>query len=722
MFTRSVGWAGAILAALLLSTPLTGLAGPRVLEESAKISAPDPTYDFPVSIAVDGDWLIASGWKWTTDEWSDQDHSVWLFQRQSNGTWAVVRRLVQHIDAAALDEPPLTLDMQGGVAVVLFEGFSWIFERSGTNWLSVPSPISTNGMDAAVNGGTILVSSGSCSWSANAYRKGTNGAWALVRHTEGQPDEFCENEDTRGSVDVSGNANIVYTWANELFPEGSARIFEGPYGTANPPVMTRLVAPPDNVYNLSNPVAIDLPSALAPGEPNNGIYAFTRDGSGTWNLTGTLVRPESLELRVPAAGIDIRGGLAVLASGSLAVFQRNADNTFRYVAKLFDSDRQGLWSSDVSGRRIASAGNGAVYIFDLPTDFTQPATIQDGFEDGNASDWTPLAGSSFSVATTNSRVYRQSSTAGNATSIWGGTDRTNQAVEADIKPTAYASTTGDKWFGLVTRYLDANNYYYVTLRNNNTVLLRRMLNGVFTTLDSAPLPITLNRTYRVRLEAIGTRLSVFVDDQLLGEASDSSLTHGQAGVMMYKTRADYDNILVSANPRTTLAYYPFHYSDGSRENWETLGTWTRIPYESDVFSQTDLTSGARAITGVATEDQIVHARMRRTSAAGTNNWFGLATRYRDAGNYYYFTLRNNNTIALRKLVNDAIVELDSAPFTVAGNTWYRTRFEAVGTQLRVYINDSLVLEATDASHASGRYGPVMYRAGMEYDDILAVQP
>jgi pectate lyase len=73
-------------------------------------------------------------------------------------------------------------------------------------------------------------------------------------------------------------------------------------------------------------------------------------------------------------------------------------------------------------------------------------------------------------------------------------------------------------------------------------------------------------------------------------------------------------------------------------------------------------------------------------------------------------------------VNDAIVELDSAPFTVAGNTWYRTRFEAVGTQLRVYINDSLVLEATDASHASGRYGPVMYRAGMEYDDILAVQP
>jgi hypothetical protein len=723
MFTRSVAWTGVILAASLLSAPLTGLAGPRVLEESARIPAPDPTYDFPVSVAVDGDWLIASGWKWVTDEWLEQDHSAWLFQRQSNGTWAVVRRLVQHIDAAALDEPPMTLDMQGGVAVVLFEGFSWIFERSGTSWTSVPSPIETDGMDAAVNGGTILVSSGSCSWSANAYRKNSNGAWTLVRHTEPQPDEFCENEDTRGSVDVSGNANIVHTWANELFPQGSARIFEGPYGLANTPVMTRLLAPSDTHFQLMDPAAIDLPSALSSGEPNNGAYAFTRDSSGSWSLTDRLVRPDGLALGYGVNSIDIRGGLAVLSGGGTpGVFQRNPDNTFRYVARLIASDRQSLWANDVSGRRIASSGSEAVYIFDLPTDLTQPATVQDNFEDGNASDWTPLAGSSFSIATTHSRVYRQSSTVGNAASIWGNTDRTNQAVDADIKPTAYAASTGDKWFGLVARYLDANNYYYVTLRNNNTVSLRRMLNGVFTTLDSAPLPITLNRTYRVRLEAIGTRLRVFVDDQLLGEASDSSLAHGQAGVMMYKTRADYDNVLVSANPRTTLASYTFDYSTDSRENWETLGTWTRIHHEPQVFAQTDLTSGARAITGVATDDQVVHARMRRTSAAVSNNWFGLATRYRDAGNYYYFTLRNNNTIALRKLVNNAIVELDSAPFTVSANTWYRARFEAVGTQLRVHINDSLVLEASDASHSSGRYGPVMYRAGMEYDDILAVQP
>jgi hypothetical protein len=412
-------------------------------------------------------------------------------------------------------------------------------------------------------------------------------------------------------------------------------------------------------------------------------------------------------------------------SGSASVFQRNADNAYRYVARLFASDRraeQQFGVADVSGRRVAVAGADAVYVYDLPTTFAQPPTLQDGFEDGNASDWTPQAGSSFSVATSASHAYRQVSTTGNAASIWANSDRTHQAVEADIKPTGYATTTGDKWFGLVARYIDANNYYYVTLRNNNTVLLRRMVNGVFTTLDSAPLTVSLNRTYRVRLEAVGTRLRLFVDNQLLAEADDSALSHGQAGVMMYKTRVDYDNILVSANPQTTLAFHQFPGPDDSRKDWETVGTWVEGNTVDGVYTQSDLTSGARAITGVSTDDQVVHARMRRTSGAAANNWFGLATRYRDAGNYYYFTLRNDNTIALRKLVNNAIVELDTAPFTVAANAWYRARFEAVGAQLRVYINDTLILEASDTSHATGRYGPVMYRAATEYDDLLVVQP
>jgi hypothetical protein len=48
---------------------------------------------------------------------------------------------------------------------------------------------------------------------------------------------------------------------------------------------------------------------------------------------------------------------------------------------------------------------------------------------------------------------------------------------------------------------------------------------------------------------------------------------------------------------------------------------------------------------------------------GTQPWFGLFARYRDANNHYYVTLRNSNVISLRRLVNGITEVLDSAPFS-----------------------------------------------------------
>ena len=725
------------LLAGLLALPVGAVAEPRVLEETARIPAPDETYFFPLSVAVDGDWLIATGRKDVFDvPGVDQDNSAWLYQRQSNGTWTLVRRLVQHLILTDLVEPEINVGMQDGVAAITKGEASFIFERSGTNWVSVPSPISTNGMDVEVSGGTITVSAGACDWSTNSYRKNASGAWALVRTTPGETTPYCDNEDERGDVDVSGNAVIVATFSDGTNP-GSARIFEGPFGTT--PIMTRLTAPVGHPFGFDDPVAIELPGAVVGhGEPNVGPQAYTKDPAGHWFHSGPLLRPDNLALQQPAQ-IELGTGLAIIShtgdntygssSGSVSVFQRNSNGTFRYVAKLLASDRdenQGLGgTAEISGRRVVASnfGTRAVYVFDLPTDLSQPAAVQDNFEDGNAADWTPQAGGMFSVvATATSRAYRQTSTAGKATSIWNNTARANQAVEADIKPTAFATVSGDKWFGLVARYTNANNHYYVTLRNNNTLLLRRMVNGAFTTLATAPLTVTLNRSYRVRLEAIGTRLRVFIDGQLAAEASDSALSQGQAGVVTFRTRADFDNVLVSSNPLTTLASYKFSFDDeDSFGNWESSGTWTHDNL-AGVYRQTDTTSGTRSIAGIPTGDQVVSAVVRRIGAAGTNNWMGIAARYRDAGNYYYVTMRNNNTISLRKLVNGAIAELDSAAFAVTTNTWYRVRLEAVGTQLRVYMNDVLRLEAIDASHTTGRYGPVLYRTAAEYGEVIAVEP
>ncbi len=733
---RSRSLLSVVFLAAMLAAPLEASANPPVLEETTRVTTPDPEYTWPVAIAIDGDLMLASGVKYELNT-GLTDNSTWLYQRQTNGNWTPLRRLHQYRFNEVGDEPVIQLALKNGVAVIAKDTASWIFERSGSNWVQVTSPIQTNGMDVALNGGTIIVTTGACDWSSNSYRKATNGAWQLVRQAPPEPQPpggFCEDEDTRGDVDVASNGatSIVATTAATY----SARIFEGPFGTT--PVMTRITGATPEIHLGAN-VTIENDSAIVSGDKLFSLApeAYRRDSIGNWVASGPLWRPDYLDAGSPAT-LQLSGPLAYVPTprdrmhgdytGSVSIFKLDVDGEYRHAARLVASDRgpNRYFGSDgaIGGRTVAvgQGSRGLMYVYELPVEFLQWATTQHTFEYSNAGDWTPLASSSsFAVVNTGtSRVYRQTSTIGNAASLWNNTDRDNESVEADLKPTAFATSAGDKWFGLVTRYTDANNYYYVTIRNNNTVLLRRMVNGVFTTLASANFTVALNRSYRVRLETIGTRLRVFIDSRLLAEASDTALDHGLVGVMMYKTRADVDNVVLSPNPRTTLATHSFGSATDSLGHWRLLGSWQHVP--SSAYGQSDMTAGARAITGVIANDQVVQARMQRTGAAGSNNWFGLAARYLDEGNYYYVTLRNDNTVSLKKLVNGAIFELDSATLTIANNTWYRVRFEAISNELRVYINDVLRLEAADDSHSSGQYGPVMYKTAAVYDDILAVEP
>jgi len=718
---------------------MVALAAPLVLEETAKIASPDPTFAWPVSVAIDGDWIIATGSKpIELAGYPDggTEYGAWLYRRQSDGSWQLVRRLMQAVGPEDIYGPQVIADAQGGVAaIVTMTAGTFVFERSGETWSPAQHTIDANGFSVSVDTGTILVTIGYCSWETNAYRKAADGVWRLVRHTDADSDVTidCENEYDFDTADLSGSSAIVLSVGDV---GQSVRIFEGAFGST--PTVTRLVGP--SGQPTGQPIAIDQPSALARvADADNTLYAYVRDVGG-WRIAGPVRRAE--ELTAAGYGVQMRAGLAVQGvpndsargrnAGAVAVFQRNADGTLRHVAKLVASDgKQDQFfgsGSQVSGRRIVARNvlNRTAYVFELPTSLTQPATVQDDFEDGNFSTWSTLAGSTFSVATAaGSKVLRQTSLAGDAAAFLNGTDWQNQSIEAEITPTAYASGAGSRWFGLVTRFTPGN-YYYVTVRSSNEVQIRKMTNGAIAVLASATLPITLNESYRVRLESIGTRIRAFVDDRLIVEATDTTHRHGQAGLFMYKTAADYDNVVVSANPRTVLATYTFN--DGpdpdSVTNWELLGDWTftREANGNGVYAQSSLAGDARAIGGIDTDDQVIRARIKRTATAGTSSWFGLAARYRDAGNYYYVTLRNTNVVSLRKLVNGAIVELDSAPLTLTSNTWYDVRLAAIGNQLRVYVNDQLLLEAVDATHGSGRYGPVVYKSSALYDNISAVQP
>ncbi len=256
------------------------------------------------------------------------------------------------------------------------------------------------------------------------------------------------------------------------------------------------------------------------------------------------------------------------------VFQPDNDNVYRHVAVLRASHGDSLGDFAISGRRVLAQCGEAVCEFELPASLTVPLTRQHTFTLA-ADDFTTSAGSQFAVVTgAAGRVYRQSNTTLGLThaAVFSSTHWTNQSMQADIRPLAFNGN--DRWVGLATRYRDAANYYYVTLRGSGSVQLKRMVNGAFSTIASAPITVNTNRTYRLRLESTGSNHRVFVDERLVLDADDDSLKLGRAALLTYGAQADFDNVFASPSPLTTLR------ADGTLNPAVPNSTGARRPVDS----------------------------------------------------------------------------------------------------------------------------------------------
>ncbi len=752
-FTRSV-----VPAFSLLFAPLTVHSGPVFIEESAKLELPDPAYQLrPVAPAVDGDSIVLVGADVRGGEFDDEDifHAAFLFERRaSDGTWQFVSKLLETRQRDFLSEQwsEMAVAMEGGRLVINAEDATAgdirrVYERGPGGWLPVadvaaPPEVEDRGHDSEVDGSTFIVGRSSHLLGASVYRKDAQGSWGYIGSAIGAArDEPCTARCTGTDVDLSGDTMIFSA------PDG-AEIWDYSGGTTWSPATT--VAGSGAVTIEGNTVLVgarDVATDAFSTPKATKILEYARTTAG-WNPVDEVRTADAFMNVFDVGAVEFEDGFTVasfpgddlrgLETGSVAVFRRTSGGRFEEAARLVASDavpdQNGLGSEfEMSGRRIVAMGlkppfnpapHGA-YVFDLPVSLSQPATVQDDFEDGNSVGWTALPGSMWSVATSGgSRVFRQSNLGALDGATLGNTDWTNQAIEADVKPIAISGS--DRWVGLAVRYTGPDNYYYVTLRSSNVVQIRRMVNGTFAPVASAPQTFTLNRAYRLRLEAVGTWLRVYVDGKLVLEHQDTALSHGQAVLLTSRASADFDNTIVSPNPHLTLladdfqsSAGAFRWSPGLTSDWAVT---TGDTPGNRVYNQRSTVGDARSVSGVSTRDQIIRTRAKATAFDGSDRWFGLMTRFVDDANYYYVTVRNSNQIALRKLTNGAIQQLDTAPMTVSTGTWYDLRMESVGSKHRVYVNDALVLEANDATHPAGRYGFRTYRTAAAYDDFSAMKP
>ncbi|WP_159104671.1 hypothetical protein [Plantactinospora sp. BB1] len=170
----------------------------------------------------------------------------------------------------------------------------------------------------------------------------------------------------------------------------------------------------------------------------------------------------------------------------------------------------------------------------------------DDFEDGNAAGWTTTGGT-WIVTREESRVLRQSSFAANALARTGQPGWRDYTVVAEVRPDSFNGMPG--FVGVVARAQSSTTFYALVLRPNNTVALTRTVEGRSSTLASAPMTVSTDRSYTLALRTAGRTLTGSVGGTRL-TASDGFILTGPAGLVTTWATASFDNVSVDTDTDT----------------------------------------------------------------------------------------------------------------------------------------------------------------------------
>jgi hypothetical protein len=704
----------------VLSTPTRADVRPLNVTQTLT-RPPSPTFTYwGQNVAIDGGYIIVVGAY-------DGGQQALLYRRNTGGQWVFRRALVTWTGPFVR----ASVAMRNGIAAVQFGDQISIFELTGGDYVRGTSaaPIRHHG-GVAISGNSVLIGGDNCDYDAVIYQKGSGGSWGISGRLDDNQGE-CLNAAYGYAVELNYDYAILrepYGTVGRVWRRNGSAVDWVPAGTL--PFLPEESATVDGAYALQGNTAV---------APNGVIWR--RSGTSTWTRQGETISVDRDDGYGLTFNVAYRDGVLVTNESSryLAfprVYLEASPGNFGHVASMPFFDATGAGYLDISGRTVVATARDydnsrqLVRVFNLPAPLRAPVPVVNDFEDRNVSDFT-FTGGQFVLATRGADdVLAQTASNGLAVAILNDTDWTDyQRVAADITPTF--SGTGSL-VGLVARYVDADNYYYLAIRDNETYGIYKRVNGVDTLLHESYFYNSRSGSFRATLRVIGNKIDVYFSFQQGATVTDNSLTHGRGGIATWLARADFDDVHVTGTDEYLLFSREYGYGGSDDESGmnELSGDWVVLEGGDEEnsyltgLSQRDASGSAVAIIGTPVPNQDVNARMRvdAFAASQTGAWIGLLARYVDARNHYYVTIRATGQIQIRKVVNGVITVLGSANFTPVLGQYYQVRFLVINDQLQLYVDETLVATAHDRDIASGKYGVETYRAAANWESFWVVQP
>ena len=361
-------------------------------------------------------------------------------------------------------------------------------------------------------------------------------------------------------------------------------------------------------------------TAAAPGST-----IYRRSGT-TWTLDQTLMPADYAMGTGDAQAVLYRDNVLITVEGMAQeslwagphLYVPDANGKFQN-AGILDA-RGNTFDIDVSKGTVVAAsedqfGIVELAVFELPTPLMPPKAIVNDFNTRDVSGFQTTPAGAYQLAGSGSQwFYRQPSTAGDTEAVVTGSDWSGyQSVDVRIQP--WNLTNLGQWVGAAVRYIDADNYYFMSIYYDRMAVNRR-LNGVNTELASIPLEgalfnMNFNRFRDFRFGISrgscqpcgGDEISATLrtSDRVFSVSGyDKSLTHGRAALLTHNLRADFDNLRVSPSSRYGLLFMNFFDNPG-RPLETNGGTWTEEEYG---IRQSDQGVLAIAVGGAPIDDQL----------------------------------------------------------------------------------------------------------------------
>ena len=174
--------------------------------------------------------------------------------------------------------------------------------------------------------------------------------------------------------------------------------------------------------------------------------------------------------------------------------------------------------------------------------------FSDDFETGSDG-WNFAGIGTQSVIADGSMVHSLGETAGDQyVGAAGQLSWTDVVVEARVKVVAFNGTSSSDMAAICARLTDGEHFYFFGIQSDGRAKIKVNDGGNSSIGSSINIPggFQLNTWYTMRLSVVGSTLTAYINDTMVGQETDTSLISGAIGLMVQRTNANFDNVVVRA--------------------------------------------------------------------------------------------------------------------------------------------------------------------------------